>query len=183
MLACEHFHLPFKNTFSPFKWCALSAAYWFYIADMKSSGVQGWQGRLWAAKSNISQHIIKGCATSSANHSALSRGTLQEWKVKKKKLFWANYIPKKFGEREAMLVKGTQAGEKLFLAWAYKISIYCICQWLSEKTENLQENGWFVRDGLEWHLWKGETNIVLDMAHTIIPINSVSHRASVLKHF
>jgi len=65
VLACEHFHLPFKKTFSPFKWCALSAAYWFYIADMKSSGVQGWQGRLCAAKSNISQHIIKGCATSS----------------------------------------------------------------------------------------------------------------------
>lgn len=80
----------------------------------------------------------------------------------------------KIGEIEAILVKGTRTGEKLFLAWAYKISIYCICQWLSGKIEKLQENGWFVRDGLEWHLWKGETNIVLDTVHTIIPKLSVT---------
>lgn len=47
-----------------------------------------------------------------------------------------------------------------------------------EKIEKLQENGWFVRDGLEWHLEKGETNIIPDTARTIIPINSVSRQST-----
>lgn len=153
MLACEDFHLPFKNTFSPLKWCALSAAYWFYIADMKSSGVQGWQGRLWAAKSNISQHIIKGCATSSANHSALSRGTLQEWKVTKKNCSGEITFPKNSEREKRCSLKALKQVKNYFWHELIK-SASTVYQWLSGKTENLQENGWFVRDGLEWHLWK-----------------------------